>query len=153
MSLSKIIILVLTCFAITACSTPEREESVPRGNVVVIRINNAPDAYTFSRLEQILLDNSANGFTNSTVFSNHENESGGRKIVEELNKIYAIKSELIVSDAVASIQLQINKYNQSVCYVNQLDDFNWYKSTSLEIREYNQSEICATTVNDRLLRM
>lgn len=153
MSLSKMLIPIFICLAIAACSIPKREGRLSGEKVVVIKIKNTPDAYTFSKLEQIILENSEDGFIDATVFSNVENKIDGEKIVEELTTSYAIKSELVVTEAVTGIQVQLNKFNQSECYVNQLDDFNWYKSTNSEIREFNQSEICATSNNDRLLRI
>ena len=110
MSLSKRLIIVLVSLAVSACSVPDNWLNTVDDNVIIIKITTQPDAYTFLKLEQIILENAANGFVNATVFSKNEN-------------------------------------------VNQLDDFNWYKSSTREIREYNQSEICATSINDRQLRI
>ncbi len=153
MSLSKRLIIVLVSLAVSACSVPDSWLNTVDENVTVIKITTQPDAYTFSKLEQIILENAADGFVDATVFCNDENKNAAHAIAANLANTYAIKSEVVISDAIHGIQLQLNKYNQKACYVNQLDDFNWYKSSSREIREYNQSEICATSINDRQLRI
>ncbi|WP_142417920.1 hypothetical protein [Citrobacter braakii] len=153
MSLSKRLIIVLVSLAVSACSVPDNWLNTVDDNVIIIKITTQPDAYTFLKLEQIILENAANGFVNATVFSKNENINAAHAIAVNLVNTYAIKSEVVVSDAIHNIQLQLNKYNPKACYVNQLDDFNWYKSSTREIREYNQSEICATSINDRQLRI
>ncbi|NDJ59228.1 hypothetical protein GWD52_20020 [Enterobacteriaceae bacterium 4M9] len=152
MSLIKLLTTIAIALAVSACSMTDSTLKPTRDNVVVIKLSTNHDAYAYSRLEQIIYENSDNGFTGATIFSDQENEDAAKEIVEIISKNYGIKSDLVLSNALAGIQIQLNKYSGKTCYVNQLDDFNWYKSTNQMILDYSQTEVCATSINDRLSR-
>lgn len=153
MSLSKVILSLVISLSVSACNITDTSSHSDRENVVVIKINNSSDAYTFLKVEQIILENAVGGYLNATVFSDRQNEMQAKELANKIADSYAMKTELVVTDGLAGIQVQLNKYDQAECYVNQLDDFNWYKSSTKEIVNYNQTEICATSINDRLLRI
>lgn len=151
MSSIRIIILAICVLNLTGCHLlwpADKDEGV-----VSIKLSSSPNEDMLRKFETLVIDKIPEGFTNVIIISSKEKYKSALELKHYFTDTYDIKSDIIITgeDDGLSVQLERNKLDD--CYIYELNDFNWYKSSHKDIENYNQSRLCATNINDRSIQV
>ncbi|MGN8010292.1 hypothetical protein [Enterobacter sp. 22325] len=123
-----------------------------KNDYVVVNFNKKVDGRILQRLEQIMIVEMPYGFTDVAIYTDSKNSNEASKLKNYFFKQYGVSSSIFQKDSNEVVYVQFKKYQPEHCYTYELNDFNWYRSSSNSIEEYSRAEVCATSFNDNTLK-
>ena len=122
----------------------------------IVGFKTAPGEVQMQKLNEIIAKNSHDRVGEVIVVYNNNNYQEAKKLKESLFLKYEVNSTLrFLQNKNVHVTVLVENKNQAggACYQFAVDDYDWYKATYQEMKEYEDAIICPITVNDNEIRM
>ncbi|MEL4013194.1 hypothetical protein [Dryocola clanedunensis] len=151
MLFNKTALLYLSILLISGCQSMQPAAD----DRYFVEFESAPQESMMSQVDHFIMQKNSTEVKNLEVLYGKNRTADSKVLAGLVEKYYGVTARtLLISDDDNKLYLSMQYTNpgKDDCYIFELDDINWYKSTSEELAQYIQREVCATNMNDQFSR-
>lgn len=152
MLLIKTVIISCIVFVMAGC-TAQTTNFPHEYKMINIRIVSIVDQSTIEKLADFVIDNVEQGVVKIEIYTDVMHFEQATDIEKYFkNQLGVTNIHVITDEGMESINVHVYTYSNH-CEPQRLNDFNWYRSTRVEIDMHQKTAVCATNRNDAINKL